>query len=624
MAAGNRRLPPAVVGANDSRRPNPPGIFTSRSISSPPAFGNGNSGFLEGKGRFLQPLVINEGGLPKKIISIASEGKGKEVIVDNGFLQKNGIAPKVFTSIPLLDVGASSSRPKEDAKDVVLDHNKLDTSDLQPVNNKIAGTLAQEVNQILLEEDIGHNVDKANRLPGVDGVAGIEMPYSKAVQNGMTKKGNINVTNLDFGSNFTDEGSVVKILASKELENSSKLRKSLVIKVFGNNISFQIIAMELRRQWSQFGKFHLTMLGLGWVLCAFEETERLEEVLANGPWFVRGNIIGMDRWSPSFSPLSLKGISAPVWIRMPNLPLQCWDEINVCRIASLVGKPYLLDGNMFQWNRREFARICVRLDLDSKLSLGVWVEGCSGKFFQKIEYEKIPNLCFNCGKIGHLNTHCPLLAGQSTSVGRSISDEIEDRGAQGNDSGGGGYGPWVHVNFRNNKIKNQRSKFVWKRNYGNGKKIVDVPSISDRQNLETDVAVGNVNDGKEAGSEGKMNETLNSDLQDHGMESALGMDSIPDVITNNKFKLLNEEVEDGEIRPGQPVYFNEPTGVKEVGWEGVDVGTSVEPSDSRGLGSKKKNSRPFKGLGFSKMATRSRKLEGGSIDTMGTCPPSII
>ncbi|KAL0928618.1 hypothetical protein M5K25_000523 [Dendrobium thyrsiflorum] len=84
--------------------------------------------------------------------------------------------------------------------------------------------------------------------------------------------------------------------------------------VFGENIPVHVIADELRRQWSQIGKFHLTIMGLGW------------------------------------------GLTSPIWVRMPHLPLVCWDEINVARIASLVGHPLWIDGNMFQWGRREYVR----------------------------------------------------------------------------------------------------------------------------------------------------------------------------------------------------------------------------------------------------------------------------
>ncbi|KAI0524453.1 hypothetical protein KFK09_003823 [Dendrobium nobile] len=135
------------------------------------------------------------------------------------------------------------------------------------------------------------------------------------------------------------------------------------------------------------------------MLCAFDNEERPDLVMSNGPWYVKRQNIGEDKWSSQFSPDSLKGLTSPIWIRLPSLPLHCWDEINVCRIASKVGKPYLIDDNMFHWGRREFSRICVHIQIEKILSLGVWVEGNSGRVYKKFEYKKIPNLCYNCGRI---------------------------------------------------------------------------------------------------------------------------------------------------------------------------------------------------------------------------------
>ncbi|XP_020687894.2 uncharacterized protein LOC110103492, partial [Dendrobium catenatum] len=237
------------------------------------------------------------------------------------------------------------------------------------------------------------------------------------------------------------------------LENSRKLTNALVIKVFGDNIPFYVINSELRRQWSGFGNFRLTMLGKDWVLCSCENAEIMDSILYEGPWFVKGHIVGIDKWTTSFSTNSLKGLSALVWIRLPNLPLYCWDDINICRIASLVGKPFLLDGNMIQWNRREFARICVRINLDEQLPLGVWVEGDSTKFYQRVEYEKVSKLCFKCCKIGHLMVNCPVCKSAEVINKTGLPDpvvnsdvlKVNSEVITNVDPEEHGYGPWMQV-----------------------------------------------------------------------------------------------------------------------------------------------------------------------------------
>ncbi|XP_020705591.1 uncharacterized protein LOC110116388 [Dendrobium catenatum] len=203
----------------------------------------------------------------------------------------------------------------------------------------------------------------------------------------------------------------------------------------------------------------------------------MEAVLNNGPWLVNDSIIGLDKWSLDFNPSSLNGLTAPVWIRLLNLPLQSWDIINVCRIASKVGVPFLIDENMFQWGRREYARICIRIKLEGKLPLGVWVEGAFGKFYQKVCYEKFPFICFKYGRIVHLEKVYLVSKEEpvqifNEDVARSVEGDIaimrknskadsveKDVFKATNDD----YGPWLHVNYGRKRGKNFRIQNNWSR-----------------------------------------------------------------------------------------------------------------------------------------------------------------
>ncbi|KAI0496478.1 hypothetical protein KFK09_022795 [Dendrobium nobile] len=204
------------------------------------------------------------------------------------------------------------------------------------------------------------------------------------------------------------------------------------------------------------------------MLCSFEDTATVENILFGGPWWVRGQVVGMDKWSTAFNPNSLKGISAPVWIRLPNLPLQCWDEVNICIIASMVGKPYLLDGNMFQWSIREYARVCVRIPLDLKLPKGIWVEGTTRKFYQAVEYEGFSKICDGCGRIGNVVNNCSevnkdnvTMTANATELYKAGNQKAEAKSIVNvetvkDDS-------WIQVRHGNRRIK----RMVDKRNFFN-------------------------------------------------------------------------------------------------------------------------------------------------------------
>ncbi|XP_020694517.1 uncharacterized protein LOC110108283 [Dendrobium catenatum] len=252
----------------------------------------------------------------------------------------------------------------------------------------------------------------------------------------------------------TEDQIVVIMNSDSEIANSHILRNSLVIKVLGSNIPFPVCSRELRKQWSRFGNFHLTTLGLDWILCSFTKPEVVEEILEGGPWFIGGNIIGLDKWSPNFSPESLKRITAPIWIRMPCLPLHFWDEQNICRIASKIGTPIYLDGNSFKWGKREYALVCVRLNLDKKVPKGVWIEGIHGRSFQKVVHEKISSQCYHCGKLGHLKNQCSLINNSSSKTTAPNSNVIEKNMNQEEDKANDQdeLGPWIQVKFRKNRV----------------------------------------------------------------------------------------------------------------------------------------------------------------------------
>ncbi|XP_028553176.1 uncharacterized protein LOC110103722 [Dendrobium catenatum] len=261
---------------------------------------------------------------------------------------------------------------------------------------------------------------------------------------------------------LSDDGIVVKLNPVIEAKNSEVLKNSIVIKVLGGNVPYSVCSFDLRKQWNKFGGFHMTSISMNWILCSFKTCEAVDEVLNGGPWYVNGCIV------------------APVWIRLPCLPLFCWDEDSLARIASRFGTPLYLDGNTFRWGKREFARICVKIDLEKKLPNGVWIDGLAGRFFQRVEYEKINLLCYHCGHAGHELKTCPekvVLGIKNQAMGNSEEVIGEVRKTDGgiktavtNEE----YGPWIHVQFKNKRVfkgvdgyrNNNSSKNNVKDNFG--------------------------------------------------------------------------------------------------------------------------------------------------------------
>ncbi|KAK8945123.1 hypothetical protein KSP39_PZI007761 [Platanthera zijinensis] len=138
---------------------------------------------------------------------------------------------------------------------------------------------------------------------------------------------------------------------------------AIVGKLLGRRLPFQFLLADLNRKWNSFGEFQLIMLSEDCFTCTFQTAAARDSVLMGGPWYVNGYIVGLDMWSKDFSPSSLNGMSSPIWVRLPHLPLIYWDKKNLGRMARMLGEPLWLDSVTSRWERAEYARFCVRADL---------------------------------------------------------------------------------------------------------------------------------------------------------------------------------------------------------------------------------------------------------------------
>ncbi|PKU73188.1 hypothetical protein MA16_Dca026819 [Dendrobium catenatum] len=97
--------------------------------------------------------------------------------------------------------------------------------------------------------------------------------------------------------------------------------------------------------------------------------------------------------------------------------------------------------------------------------IGVWVEGSSGMFFQKIEYERIPNFCFNYGMIGYIKKDCVknsmedklgsnLLEKVDNPDNPTMVEETHEKLIEDAYNDKIGYSPWVLVNYGRKRFKN--------------------------------------------------------------------------------------------------------------------------------------------------------------------------
>lgn len=138
---------------------------------------------------------------------------------------------------------------------------------------------------------------------------------------------------------------------------------------------------------------------------------------------------------------SAKISSLPVWVRVPWLPVEYYDEEWLWSVGNTIGKTIKVDDTTRATVRGRFARICVEIDLEKPLVASYRIRGREGKF----QYEGLYDLCFNCGKYGHKEVGCPLAMPKESKDAAAGDGSNVDKGGnkKHQEQNSGGFGPWM-------------------------------------------------------------------------------------------------------------------------------------------------------------------------------------
>ena len=127
--------------------------------------------------------------------------------------------------------------------------------------------------------------------------------------------------------------------------------------------------------------------------------------LTQGPWTILGHCLTVQQWNPHFDSSNDNIDNIVARIRLLGMPLHYYHKRVLRMIGNVVGKVIRIDYNTESLTRGKFARIAVEVSLNKPLCSQFFLDGK----MQKVEYENLAVICFNCGIYGHKNENCPQL-----------------------------------------------------------------------------------------------------------------------------------------------------------------------------------------------------------------------
>jgi hypothetical protein len=144
-------------------------------------------------------------------------------------------------------------------------------------------------------------------------------------------------------------------------------------------------------------------VGKGFFVFVFENTEDRGLIFRNGPFFMGPQGLYLNKWTPDFDPTQDVPSAVPVWVRLPHLPLHCWNQKSLQIIGNALGK-YI--DHAARKDQYSCARICVEVDLEEGLPEAINLTVAGWTYVQELDYEQIPFKCRHCHGHGHFAKHC--------------------------------------------------------------------------------------------------------------------------------------------------------------------------------------------------------------------------
>ncbi|KAL0291046.1 UNVERIFIED_CONTAM: hypothetical protein Scaly_2651500 [Sesamum calycinum] len=114
------------------------------------------------------------------------------------------------------------------------------------------------------------------------------------------------------------------------------------------------------------------------------------------------------KWTPNFDP-QIESPIAPVWIRLPALPVHLFEKNALFTLATKIGKPLRMDEPTADLSGPDLARVCVEIDVTSPKFQVVHLQIEGKTYRQQVIYENCRPYCTSCNHLGHEITNCILI-----------------------------------------------------------------------------------------------------------------------------------------------------------------------------------------------------------------------
>ncbi|KAH0717608.1 hypothetical protein KY285_013639 [Solanum tuberosum] len=197
---------------------------------------------------------------------------------------------------------------------------------------------------------------------------------------------------LQYVAHVVHNGETVVELSKIEVElETQRWKHALILYVVGANPTIAALERYIATNWNYITKPKVYYHNDGYFFVKFTMLDDRDEVLYAGPHMLNNKPIIMKTWSPKFDFNKEVMQTIPIWVKFPNLSLNCWGVNSLSRIGSGLRVPIYADECTTQVDRISYAIVLIEMEITKTLPIELKVEDPNGRLFtQEISYEWVP------------------------------------------------------------------------------------------------------------------------------------------------------------------------------------------------------------------------------------------
>lgn len=147
--------------------------------------------------------------------------------------------------------------------------------------------------------------------------------------------------NLNKSYNYTSNNTTIYNTTQGDLIQLSKEKNFAFTalaafrhcKVSEQELTHNYLRIKLTKLWKLTEQLILIDLGYDFYVEKFNNLKNARKALHEGPWFITKNFLSMRQWEPNFVPKEATQTHTAIWLRLPQLLTEFYDQ----RVLEMIG-----------------------------------------------------------------------------------------------------------------------------------------------------------------------------------------------------------------------------------------------------------------------------------------------